>query len=314
MGNSDKQMPSPKALVIGYGSIGQRHARVLIELGCDVAVMSHRSIPFEPSYAELSEALSEWRPSYVVVANRTSGHFQIVEALAQYGFRDVVLIEKPLFGHPVEMPKQNFSHIAVGYNLRCHPLLRRLKAFLDDAGNMLTAHIYVASYLPHWRLNADYRKSYSAKRNEGGGVLRDLSHELDYVLWLFGHWQRLTAHGGHFSKLEIDTEDAFCLIMETECCPLVSIHMNYLDRVPRREIIVNTNRHTCSVDLVKNKITFDGVEESETVARDDTYRIEHKAMVEGDIEGLCTVEEAIETLITIETAEQAALSRTWVER
>jgi predicted dehydrogenase len=314
VGNSDKGIPSLRALVIGYGSIAQRHARVLIEIGCHVAVMSRRSVEFEPSYSELSQALSEWQPGYVVVANRTNEHCQAIEALAQYGFRDCVLVEKPLFDQPAEMPKHNFSHVAVGYNLRCHPLLRRLKSFLDDAGNMLTAHVYVGSYLPYWQPNTDYRKSYSAKRKEGGGVLRDLSHELDYVLWLFGHWQKLTAYGGHLSRLEIDSEDAFCLIMETECCPLVSIHMNYLDRVPRREIIVNTERHTCWVDLIKSKITLDGVEESVTVTRDDTYRVEHKAMLEGNIEGLCTVDEAMETLVTIETAKQTALSRIWVER
>jgi predicted dehydrogenase len=312
--NSDKRTPSVKALVVGYGSIGQRHVRVLMELGYRVAVMSRRSIAFEFSYSELSEALSAWQPGYVVIANRTSEHFQTVEALVQYGFRGFVLIEKPLFENPAEIPEHNFSHVGIGYNLRCHPLLTRLKSFLNGAGNMLTAHVYVGAYLPLWRPDSDYRQSYSAKRKEGGGVLRDLSHELDYVLWLFGHWQRLTAHGGHFSKLEIDTEDAFCLIMETECCPLVTIHLNYLDRVPRREIIVNTNRHTCRVDLIKNKITFDGVEESATVDRDGTYRVEHQAMLGGNIEDLCTVKEGMETLLTIQAAEKVASSHIWIGR
>ena len=307
-------MLSLKVLVIGYGSIGQRHTRVLIALGCHVAVMSRRPIEFEPHYSELSEALSRWQPSYVVVANKTSEHFQAVEALAQNGFRGSVLIEKPLFEEPAEMPEHNFWQVAVGYNLRCHPILRRLKSFLDDTTDIFTANIYAGSYLPDWRPDTDYRKSYSAKSKEGGGVLRDLSHELDYVYWLFGYWQRLTAHGGHLSKLEIDTEDAFSLLMKTERCPLVSIQMNYLDRVPRREIIVNTNRHTFLVDLINNKIAVDGVEESLTIARDDTYRAEHRAMVEGNMEGLCTVEEAMETLLTVEAAVQAALSQSWFER
>jgi len=312
--NFEKRMSSLKALVIGYGSIGQRHARVLMELGFHVAVMSRRSIAFEPSYSELSQALAEWQPDYVVVANRTGEHFPTVEALAQYGCRDCVLIEKPLFASPAALPEHNFSHVAVGYNLRCHPLLKRLKTILNDAGAMLTAHVYAGAYLPHWQPDTDYRQIYSAMRKEGGGVLRDLSHELDYVLWLFGHWQKLTAYGGHFSNLEINTEDAFSLVMETERCPLVSIHMNYLDRVPRREIIVNTEDHTYRLDLIKNKITFGSVEEIVTVARDDTYRAEHEAMLEGNLGGLCTLEEAMETLVTIEAAEQAALSRIWIKR
>lgn len=307
-------MASLRALVIGYGSIGRRHARLLKEMGCQVAVMSRRSIDFEPCYSDLTEALLVWQPNYVVVSNKTSEHRPAIETLAQFGFRGSVLVEKPLFDLPAEMPTHDFSQVVVGYNLRCHPLLKMLKSIGGHAGSLLTANVYVGSYLPHWRPNTDYRKSYSAIMKEGGGVLRDLSHELDYVSWLFGHWRALTAHGGHLSRLEIDSEDAFCLILETECCPLVSIHMNYLDRAARREIIVNTEGHTYGVDLIEGKIRLDGVEESLKVARDDTYRVEHGAVLEGKVEGLCTVDEAMEILETIETAKQAALSRTWIER
>ena len=303
-----------KTLVIGYGSIGQRHARLLVELGCQVAVMSRRSIEFSPSYADLSEALACWQPDYVVVANRTSEHHQTIEALVQYGFQGRVLVEKPLFDKPSELPAHAFFQAAVAYNLRCHPLLTRLKSFLSDSANLFTASIYVGSYLPDWRPNTDYRQGYSAKKNEGGGVLRDLSHELDYALWLFGPWRKLTALCGHFSPLEIDSDDACSLLMETERCPLVSIHMNYLDRVPRREISVNTDQHTVRVDLIKNTLEINGVQEVFSVARDDTYRAQHQAMLDGNVEGLCTLGEAMETLFTIETAEQAALSHRWIER
>lgn len=306
--------PSLKVLIIGYGSIGQCHARLLVELGCQVAVMSRRSIELSPCYSDLSIALANWQPDYVVVANRTSEHHQTIEALVKDGFRGRVLIEKPLFDQLSEPLAHAFTQVAVAYNLRCHPLLTRLKALLDDSINLVTANIYVGSYLPDWHPNRDYRQSYSAKKGEGGGVLRDLSHEMDYVLWLFGPWRRLTAIGGHFSPLEIDSDDAYSLSMETERCPLVSIHMNYLDRVPRREISVNTDYHTVRVDLVKNTLEIDGVHEAFSVARDDTYRAQHQALLKGDVEGLCTLGEAMETLFTIEAAERAALSHIWIER
>lgn len=85
-------------------------------------------------------------------------------------------------------------------------------------------------------------------------MLRDLSHELDYVLWLFGPWRRLTATGGYLSPLETDSDDAYTLLMEARLCPMVSIHMNYLDRVPHREILVNTDQHTIHIDLINNTI------------------------------------------------------------
>ncbi|MCG3771114.1 MAG: hypothetical protein JW384_02294 [Nitrosomonadaceae bacterium] len=303
-----------RALVLGYGSIGERHARLLVETKCSVAVVSRRSIDFAPHYSELSHALSDWQPEYVVVADRTSEHHRAMETLVKHGYQGRVLIEKPLFDRLSALPRHSFSLAAVAYNLRCHPLLTKLKSLLDDTDQLVTANIYVGSYLPDWRPNTDYRQSYSAKRGQGGGVLRDLSHELDYVLWLFGSWRRLAASGGHFSQLEIDSDDSYTLLMETQRCPLVSIHMNYLDRVPRREILVNTDQHTVRVDLISNTMVIDGVQEAPSVAQVDTYRAEHQAMLSGNAEGLCTLEDAMETLVTIEAAERAAASHAWIAR
>ena len=303
-----------RILVIGYGSIGQRHMRVLTELGHQVAVVSRRSIDFAPHYSDLTQALSDWQPEYVVVANRTSEHYQTLECLVKHDFQGRVLIEKPLFDHLSAFSRHSFSLAAVAYNLRCHPLLTKLKSLLDDSAQLVTASIHAGSYLPEWRSNTDYRQSYSARAAQGGGVLRDLSHELDYTLWLFGPWRRLTATGGHLSPLEIDSDDAYTLLMETQRCPMVSIHMNYLDRVPRREILVNTDQHTIRVDLINNTLTIDGVQEMVTVMRDDTYLAEHQAMLAGNAEGLCTLEEAMKILATIEAAERAAVSHTWIER
>src|SRR5687767_10222466 len=115
-----------KALVIGYGSIGQRHARLLAEMGCQVAVASRRAIEFTPHYIELRKALAEWQPAYVVVADRTSEHHQTLKVLASQGFHGRVLVEKPLFDRLLPLPANSFSVQVVVYNLRCHPLLLRL--------------------------------------------------------------------------------------------------------------------------------------------------------------------------------------------
>ncbi len=302
-----------KALVIGYGSIGQHHARLLTEMECEVAVVSRRSVDFAPHYFDLAQALADWQPGYVVVANRTNEHLGTLKTLGQHNYQGRLLLEKPLFDRASELFNHSFSLAAVAYNLRCHPMLMKLKPLLDDSAQLITASIYVGSYLPDWRPDTDYRQSYSAIKAQGG-VLRDLSHELDCALWFFGPWRRLTASGGHLSPLEIDSDDAYTLLMETQRCPLVSIHMNYLDRVPRRDILVNADQHTVRVDLIKNTIAIDSVQESVTVARDDTYRAEHQAMLAGNAEGLCTLEEAMETLTTIEAAEHAAASHTWIVR
>ncbi|MCT7958217.1 Gfo/Idh/MocA family protein [Laspinema palackyanum] len=305
-----------KVLVVGYGSIGQRHVILLKELGCKVAVVSRRSSDCFPCFSNLTNALTDWQPNYVVIASRTSEHYEDIKVLITNNFNGSVLVEKPLFDTNIQIPKHNFYRSAVAYNLRFHPLLKKLKKILESALNVVTVTIYVGSYLPYWRSKTDYRTSYSAHRQAGGGVLRDLSHELDYVLWLFGSWRRLTAQGGKFSSLEIDSDDVYSILMETDCCPLVSIHMNYLDKVPRREIFVNTDSHTIHIDLCQNTMKINGDEEAISLEKDATYRSEHQVILDLDsnLATLCSFEEARETLFTIEASEQAAICHTWIER
>jgi predicted dehydrogenase len=283
-------------------------------MGCDVGVLSRRSIDFVPHFPDLKLALRDYQPEYVVIANRTNEHLQTLEELIANGFSGHLMVEKPLFHELSKIPIHSFNKTAVAYNLRSHILLKKLKKKLENAGQLITANIYVGSYLPSWRVNTDYTQSYSAKKSQGGGVLRDLSHELDYAFWLFGLWRRLTASGGTLSDLRIDSGDSYTVLMETNNCPLVSIHMNYLDRTPRREIFVNTQKHTICVDFVKNSISIDGIEELISVSIDDSYRSQHQAMLTGNIEDLCSLEEALDTLLTIDAIEKAAFFHKWIER
>jgi len=85
-----------RALVVGYGSIGMRHSRLLKSLDLEVAVVSRRPVDFEPRYSNLTQALSEWQPDYVVVADETSRHHQQIETLALDNFAGPVLKD---YGH-----------------------------------------------------------------------------------------------------------------------------------------------------------------------------------------------------------------------
>jgi len=303
-----------KTLVVGYGSIGRRHVRLLDEMGCPVAVVSRQSVDSVPCFSNLEEAISCWHPEYVVVANSTSEHRQTLENLIHYKFAGRLLMEKPLFDKVSEPLPHGFSHAAVAYNLRCHPLIIRLRELLTPLVRITTATIYVGSFLPDWRPGTDYRKSCSASKEKGGGVLRDLSHEIDYAMLLFGPWRRLTALGGRLGTLDINSDDGFSLLMETRSAPLVTLHMNYLDKIPKREIRITTDQDSIHVDLIKNTLTTTHEKTSYEVARDDTYLSQHRLMLKGDTQTLCSIKEAMETLITIEAAEKAASSNTWITR
>ncbi len=297
-----------KALVLGYGSIGRRHTRLLAELGCDVAVVSRRPVDDVVRFADVAAAIEHLQPDYAVVANETSAHRAAVDALAAAGFRGKLLIEKPL-GEPI--PRHDFALCAVAYNLRFHPALMELAAALANE-TILAMQVYCGQYLPDWRPGTDYRQSYSADPARGGGVLRDLSHELDYVLWLGGSWRRAAAIGGRFGDLEIASDDCWALLVELERCRCATVQVNYLDRPGRRQVVVNTRAHSFALDFGKAVLMRDGVEQRFTVDKDDTYRAQHRAVLAGDTSRLCGLAEGEEVMNLIAASEKAARERAWI--
>ena len=302
----------PTALVVGLGSIGERHARLLGDLGLDVAVVSrHGARAKAGSFPALEDALAEVSPDYVVVANETAAHRPTLVSLVAAGFAGRVLVEKPLFDRLAAVPEHRFAASFVGYNLRFHPVLQELGRVLADE-RAISAHLYVGQYLPDWRPGRDYRKTASASRRAGGGVLRDLSHELDYLSWLFGRCERLAALGGRFSTLEIDSDDVQGLLLAFERCPVATAQLNYLDRRGTRNLIVNTAKRTIVADLIRSTLTIGSEEKAFPLARDDTYLALHRGVLSNAHEGLCTLDEGAGVLELIAAAEAAAATGQWV--
>jgi len=227
-----------KALVIGYGSIGKRHCRILNEMSLDVGVLSRRGIDYKNSFKEFDDAMSFY-PEYIVVCSPTNEHRGNLDRISSAGFSGVVLIEKPVF-EKVYNIKYPFD-IYVGYNLRFHPVVQRLKQEIEGK-KILSVHHYVGQHLSTWRPDTDYKKSYSSSKKRGGGVLRDLSHELDLINFLFGKNVSLSSLGGRVGDVTIDSDDVYGFLLKQENCPVISLQMNYFDRVPRRELIVNTEK------------------------------------------------------------------------
>lgn len=302
-----------RALVIGYGSIGARHTRLLSERGDEVAVVSRRNIDHTPTYRSIDEAVHGFQPDCVVIASRTAEHRSDMDALHMAGFRGRLLIEKPMYDTGSNLPPAGFEAVKVAYNLRFHPALQRFRDCL--AGHRVFAvNVYTGSYLPGWRPESDYRTRYSARRAEGGGVLRDLSHELDYTLWLFGAWQRVTAIGGRFGNLEIDSDDVFSILIETDIVPSVTLGINYLDSKTRREILALTDNGTVRLDLVRGAVeTPQGAETFET-GRDDTYRAQLNAFAMSDDTHICDMTEGLQVMRLIDASERAASSGAWVHQ
>ena len=303
---------SVNVAVVGAGSIGSRHQRILKQLGHKVSVVSANSP--DADFRSMSDALGRESFDYVVIASQTSQHVTDLSALINNRFSGRVLIEKPLFEKLHTLQENNFSFAAVGYNLRFHPAIVWLKDTLPKLGKLTSANFYVGQFLPTWRPDSDYRKSSSARDISGGGVLRDLSHELDLVQYLFGDWQQLTAVGGKFSDLEIATDDTFSILMTSTKCNAISVQLNYVDRIKQRYITINGNHGTVSIDLISNTAKFSDLDVKFSVNADDTYVAQHLAVISNDSQNTCSLSEALKVVETIQAIEKSAEKLKWINQ
>ncbi len=242
---------SVDVVVRGSGSIGQRHARVLRELGAEVALWPVRDrglrgeqrLDAATGARLLDDATGPGalaRADLVVVSTDTARHVADTLAALDAG-AGRVLVEKPVAPTAAEAdvltrhPRADAVHVAAP--LRAHESLRHLAAALHLVGTPVSAHVWCQSWLPDWRPDRDYRQSYSARRHEGG-VLRDLVHEIDYATLLLGDPLLAGAILDHGGPLEMAAEQAATLLWSTSSASAVTVRLDYVTRPAARGIVV----------------------------------------------------------------------------
>jgi predicted dehydrogenase len=298
---------SPDALVVGLGSIGQRHARVLQELGHRVTTVSRRN---GGDYGSVGDAVAAARPAYAVVATETAAHAGTLHELADAGFRGTVMVEKPLFAKAGPAPDYPFARFVVGDNLRFHPVMTAFAERLRGR-KAITVSAYVGQDIRDWRPGRDHRTTASATAAAGGGVLRDLSHELDYLLWLFGPWRRVAALGGSSGARQVDVDDHIDLLLEMGGSQAVQVHLDYLDQPGIRKIRVNLADETIEADVFGGRLTVNGVVNDYPSERDESYKAMHLSAIKG-LSPICSFLEGLAVMDLIDASERALRSQTWI--
>jgi len=177
----------------------------------------------------------------VIIANPTSLHIESALPAARTGCH--LLIEKPL-SHTLagieELHRQiGTQQVAmVGYQFRFHPSLQQIRSWLQERaiGEIVSARAVWGEYLPNWQPWRDYRTSYSARVDLGGGVLLTLSHPIEYLRWFLGEVVRVSATTSHRSGLEVDVEDTALVHLEFESGAVASVFLDFVQRPPQHNL------------------------------------------------------------------------------
>ena len=277
-------------------------------MGGKVAIVTSQDVSHCDSFRSLETALREFQPQYVIIASPTSRHVSDLEVLRTNDFRGHILIEKPLcleseLGRVVDLLSMDQPRVHVGYNLRFSPVVRAAQTFVNTE-QVLVAEFRALSNLPDWRNNLFYGDSSSAKESSGGGVLRDLSHEIDLAQWLLGPLQLKYVCSEKLSNLAIDTDDFFDTVFSAKRARHVKVTLSYFDRNPTREIRLLAANSSFRGDLNKCSYTINGNTTELSESSEETYRQMHQAVLANDSSLLCSLRDGLEVVRTIDLCRQ----------
>ena len=286
-----------KILIIGYGSIGKRHHEVLLSLEdiTSIDIVTKQTLKEQTCFASLDAIKNLNIYDYFIVASETVKHYEQLHYICSKVDNKKILVEKPLFDKNYASFECN-NQIFTAYNLRFHPIVKELKILLQNE-KIYYANIMAGQYLPTWRPEQDYTKSYSADLAQGGGVLRDLSHELDYMHWLFGDISIIKAISTKISDLEINSDDIFTALCKSKTGAIINVTMDYISKAPLRRILIHTQEKTITADFVLNTIEVYNKQGTKSsielpdIDRNHTYTNMHHAIINDELSSLTTFSE-----------------------
>jgi predicted dehydrogenase len=304
-----------KFLIAGLGSIGRRHLKNLIALGEEDIVLfrtGKSTLPDDelaqfPTESSLKKALAH-KPDAVIISNPTALHLDVAIPAARQGCH--LLIEKPL-SHSMERIDMLVDAIEktgvqalVGFQFRFHPTLQLVREYIGDSrlGRVISVRAHWGEYLPDWHPWEDYRESYAARRELGGGVLLTLCHPLDYLGWIFGEIDAV--QGTYERGLNLEVEAVVETTLHYRSGVMASLHLDYLQKPPEHHLAIIGEQGSLRWDGLsgdlKISMTANGSSKSHKIPegfdRNDLFLAEMRhflKVVEGAESPSCTLADGI---------------------
>jgi len=286
-----------RGLIVGLGSIGQRHLNNIKKMYKDMDLIVHRHQKHKDSKIEgiryitydLDEAL-DLEPDFAIICNPSPFHIDSALKIADRGVH--LLIEKPISSSTegveelIALAKERKIKLMVGYNLRFLDSLNFFRKAVQDliVGEMFSIKVDVGQNIQYWRENQDYSKGVTANKNLGGGALLELSHEFDYISWIFGPVDWVSGFIGKKSNLRINVEDfSNCTLGFKDKNYVANINMDLFRHDALRECSVVGENGTIKWNALENSVMiFSESEKSwetifnESIERNSSYHEELK--------------------------------------
>lgn len=282
-------------LIVGSGEICEKHVKALRLISKKIKIINIKSRQFKNYLIKNKKSFFE----LIILCSPSSEHLKHLKIIENNFFKTKVLIEKPLFNKYLKINKNLKNYYYVGYNLRHNPVINFLKNYIKSK-KILSINVLCSSYLPFWRKKKNYQKSVSAQKKFGGGVLLELSHEIDYVNWIFGKFNNLSVFNKKISDLKINVDDILNVTAKNKNS-FLNLNINFFSMSERRKIYIDGNNFSIDADLIKNEIIIiERYKKKKIVYKNfqaiDTYKYQLTSLLNGDYKNLCNIEQAMKIL------------------
>jgi predicted dehydrogenase len=320
-------------LLVGLGSIGQRHLRNILGLGHNSVTIVKRSGVLPPEFQQLKvfttidEAVAVSKYNAAIICTPTAQHIADLERILAANIPSIYL-EKPISHNynGIEKVQQLISayspFIVVGYDLHFDPGMQKVKQLLQSntIGNVISVNAQVGQYLPDWRPYEDHTHGMSAKKETGGGVMLDLVHEFDYLYWLFGKADRIACQYSNSGFLKIETEELAEVLIKFANGIIGTIHLDYLQRKLVRNCMITGTNGSIFWDLASSQVkwidttkqehvfSYSGFERNERFIQIMTSFLNKE---ESDL--LTTFDDALQSLQMVLAAKQSAEQNVFIQ-
>ena len=320
-------------VIIGFGSIGRKHLKVLrsIHKNIKVYILTRQKIgnnmPPETKILKNMDEVININPDVVLISSPASSHIDYAHKLLRYNIP--LFIEKPISNKYDTKLRDFYEYykkrknkiVFIGYHLTFSKSLKEFKNFIKKGklGKIISIRSQVGQDLRDWRVNVDYSKSVSAKKSLGGGVLRELSHDINYLQQIFGKYNWVQALLFKKSELKVNVEDtAFLNISckDNKIENIINLNIDFTRQDKKRECVVIGSNGTLKWDGFRNRVDFFSKDLKKwkkifscKQSVFDMYRLEwnhfFSVIKNKEISSLNNVSESIQVLKLIEQAEKS---------
>lgn len=262
-----------KILVVGFGSIGKRHIMNLQKISDELNIEV-----FDEDQTKLEEieklgvkianqnSIDSEQYDCVLICTPPITHVDLAERALKSNSN--VFIEKPLsynlerLDELIQLRNEKNLLVFVGYSFRFNKGLNHVKKMVEEQkfGKILHVSSYFGQFLPDWRPNQDFKESYTLKKELGGGIVLDSSHEMDYLTWIFGKPESIQSNYVSTDILPSNAEAICDVILKFSNNLLATIHVDFIRRKYKRTLEILTENSIIEWSLGDNTLKIFDVE------------------------------------------------------